>query len=139
MRLPLPLAPTAGRLRRVEPLARAGCSSRSQECGAVGPFALAARLPSALQASLWAPQQLAPPVPTHCLLPLGVRHAAPSNPWAGSGWEARTPLPAPSHIQGPAGGLMGEHGFWVHLDLKLSSARDKLCDLGQFKPRFLHL
>lgn len=105
-------------------------------CGAV---CFGRHLPSALQASLWAPQQLAPPVSTHCLLPLGVQHAAPTNPWAGRGWEARTPLPAPSHIQGPAGGLMGEHGFWVHLDLKLSSARDKLCDLGQFKPRFLHL
>ena len=27
---------------------------------------------------------------------------------------------------------MGEHGFWGHLGLKLSSARDELCDLGQF-------
>lgn len=58
-------APAPGRPGRVELLARAGELRGSQECRVVGPFALAASLPSVLQASWWAPIPLVPLAPTH--------------------------------------------------------------------------
>lgn len=113
-------------------MAGAGHSSGSQECGAVRPFALAAHLPSALQASLWDPQQSAPPAPTHCLLPLRGLARSSHKPLGRAGVGSHSPFACPFPHPGAPGVPMGEHGFWGHLGLKLSSARDELCDLGQF-------
>ena len=98
----------------------------------MGPCALAARLLSALQAFLWAPQQSAPPAPTHCLLPLRGSARSSHKPMGKAGVGSQSSFACPFPHPGSPGVPMGEHGFWVHLGLKLGSARDKLCDPGQF-------
>lgn len=74
-------------------------------------------------------------------LPAAPRGSACSShkPLGRQGVGSQNPFACPFPHPGVPRGLMGEHGFWVHLGLKLSSAREKLCDPGQFKLRFLHL
>lgn len=97
----------------MELLARAGSRSGSQECGAVGPFALAAYLPSALQASLWAPSQSAPPAPTHCLLPLLGSAPSSHKSLGREGVGSHSPSACPSPHPWAQDGLMVNMLTWA--------------------------